>query len=409
MKQILKQTSLLVLAQILTRALGFFYTIYLAKSLGVADFGLFTLALAYFSILSSVADFGFNRFLVREIASDHLKTTELLCNITILRTTLTSVLFGIFAVFLYFLDNDKLRVILILLSVLALLPQSVALTFDSIFIALKKFKISALGLFLSGLFTTLIGLFFVSYGFGVTGAINALIFGQLIYAVFLIFVYYKNSGIHFSIIKLSILKKAVIGSLPYGLLGVLGLLYFRIDTIILSYLRGSFETGIYGIAYRFLEAVLFVPSAFATVLFPNMAKLHDENKIEMQKLYFKSLRLMIILGIAALLGYLFILPTVVRLYLPNYSQAVNAITILAFSIPFIFMATPGVQVLLSTDKYLKKIIFISILTVSTNVIFNLIFIPRFGFLAAAWITVFSDILSFFAFYILINTEIFNKR
>ena len=36
----------------------------------------------------------------------------------------------------------------------------------------------------------------------------------------------------------------MIGSLPYGLLGILGLLYFRIDTILLSYLRGNFETEI---------------------------------------------------------------------------------------------------------------------------------------------------------------------
>ncbi len=189
MKSILKQTSWLFLAQSLTRIIGFFYVIYLASKLGVLDFGLYTVALAYFSIISSIADFGFNRFLIREVARDRLQVSQLVWNIAVFRITLTSVLFAIFSVFLYVLDQDKMRVSLILLATLAILPQSIAFTFDAIFVAIQKLQFSAVSLFISSLTTATAGLILIGNGFGVVGAVNALIAGQVIYAVVLIFYY----------------------------------------------------------------------------------------------------------------------------------------------------------------------------------------------------------------------------
>lgn len=405
MSAILKQTSWLVLAQVFTKIVGFFYTIFLAKNLGVSDFGLYTVALAYFSIISSFADFGFNRFLVREIARDKLRASELLCNIMMLRLTLTSVIFGIFSFSLYILDPDKFRVSLILLSVLAILPQAVALTFDGVFIALQKLQFSALALIISSLTTVLFGFYFITLGFGPMGAVNALIVGQALYVLALfIFLYFTNS-LSFSKITLQILKKALVGSLPYGLLGVLGLLYFRIDTVILSYLKGNYQTGLYGVAYRFLEATIFLPSSFAAALFPTMTKLHDANLVEMKKLYAKSLKLMGILSLFVLIFYLAILPVIINLFLPNYSEAVNAIKILSLSIPFIFLSTPGVQVILSSEKYLKEVMLFSTFTLIFNIVLNLLFVPKFGILAASVVTVLSDILSFTIFFIFIRAKI----
>ncbi len=407
MKQILKQTSWLIIAQLLTKVIGFFYTIFLAKSLGVEDFGLYTVAFAYFSILSAVADFGFNRFLIREIALGRMNSHQLLWNTMILRITISSVLFAVFAITLYLTDSDSFRVNLILLSTLAILPQTIGLTFDGIFIAMKKLQFSSFILFISTIAMSFLGYLLLNSGFGVVGAINALIFGQLVYASAAFILIGFTQGLHSLKIELPILKEAIVGSLPYGLLGILGLLYFRIDSIILSYLKGSFETGIYGAAYRFLETIIFIPSAFAAALFPSMAQLQtQQNKTQLKSLYFKSVKLMAFLGIIFLAGYFFILPEIIKKYLPNYILAIDAIKILSLSIPFIFIATPGVQVLLSTEKYLKSVLFFSVLTLFLNVMLNLIFIPQFGYIAASWITVFSDITSFIIFFLMINFYIF---
>lgn len=390
------------------RGIGFFYTIFLARNLGVEDFGLYSAALAYYSLFMALADFGFSRFLMREVAKGSLKIGEVFSHITILRLTITSLFFAVFSLFLYALDPDKLRVSLTLLAVLTVLPASLTQTLDSIFLALQKVRYSSLALVLLNFATMLSGVFLIVSGFGVTGALTALILGQMIYLIIL-FIFLKKQKVPiFSMVKLKILKQAVGGAIPYGLLSILGLVYFRIDTLMLSYLRGNFETGIYSAGYKFLEAVIFIPASFSVVLFPTLAKLHN-NVSEIKKIYFKSLKLMVSLGITLLLVYFFVLPEMIKILMPQFLAATQAVKILALSIPFIFAATPGVQVLLSSDKYLKTVILLSIFTVAFNIIFNLYFIPKFGFRAAAWITVISDTVSFGLFYLLIDRKIFSKR
>lgn len=408
MEKIVKQSFWLLGAQVITRGIGFFYVIFLARVLGVSDFGLYTVALAYFSIISSIADFGFNRFLIREVARDKSKAPELLWNIVMLRLTLTSILFAFFSIFLYLLDPDKMRVSLILLATISILPQAIAFTFDAIFVALQKLQFSAVSLFISSLATATSGFLLIREGFGVIGAVNAIILGQAVCAGVLVLILYRYQGLRLSSVTLSVIIKAIKGSLPYGVLGVLGLLYFRIDTILLSYLRGSFETGIYGAAYKFLEAVTFIPSALSLAMFPVFARIHESSPKQLKKLYFKSLKIMFGLGLLVFLGYVLILPEIIKVVLPKYLPSISAIRILSLAIPFMFIHIPGVTVLLSSDKYLKQVLFLSIVTVLFNIVGNLLFIPEFGFIAASWVTVASEILSFLVFFALLKIKVLDK-
>jgi len=407
-KDILKQTSWLFFAQILTRAIGFFYTIFLARSLGVLDFGLYSLGLAYFSILSSISDFGFNRFLTRELATEKGKSWEIIWNVLLLRLTLVSVFFALFSVLIYFLDQDKLRVSIILLASLAVLPQAIAFTFDGIFIALQKLQFSAFSSLVLTIATTLAGLFLVSSNLGTLGAVNALIIGQVIYALTLGFLLFKAHKVSRSLVTLNILKKALMGSIPYGVLAILGLIYFRVDTIILSYIKGNFETGIYAAGYKFLEALVFIPNALTFALFPKFAKLHEEGPKKIKGLFLKSVKHMFVLGCLITIGYILFLPYIIKTFLPQFIGAIEVIRILAFSIPFMFIHIPASSVLTSTDKYLKQVIYLSVIPLSFNIFLNFIFIPQYGLFAASWITVFSDILSVFILFFFIRRYIFKN-
>src|SRR3989338_4695615 len=280
MKSILKQTSWLFGAQALGRIIGFFYTIYLARSLGVEDFGLYSVALAYYS------------------------------------------LFAVFSLVLYIFDPDKFRVGLSLLAILTVLPASVAQTADSIFIAVQKMKLSALSLVVLNVATTLAGIFLLNSGFGTTGAVVALIVGQVAYLVVTLALLKFQKMALLSFIKTKVLIKVIKGALPYGLLAILGLIYFRIDTLLLSYMRGNFETGIYSAGYKFLEALVFIPSSLAIVLFPTLAKLHDHDLTKIKLLFSQSVKTMVFLSALVFLAYNLILPPLIRFFLPSYLPAI---------------------------------------------------------------------------------------
>ncbi len=404
MRAILKQTTWLFLAQALGRVIGLFYTIFLARNLGVSDFGLFSSALAYFSLVSSVADFGFNRFLIREIARDHKKIPELLCNISLLRLTLGSVIFSLFAVGLYLLDPDKLRVSLTLLAVLAVLPQAISQTLDAIFVALQKLQYSSVALLILSLATTIFGVSLVSTGFGVVGTVVALILGQLVYLIALTFFLRVQKVRILAKITTSTIKQAILGSLPYGLLGILGLLYFRIDIILLTYLRGNFDAGIYGVAYRFLEAVVFVPSSLAAAFFPISIKLVTQSPEKIYKLYKKSIYLLFLIALPIAAAYWLLVPFIILRFLPQYLQAIKVLQILSLTIPFMFMISIQGMLLFSHERFLRPLLLMGFFNLILNILLNLYLIPKYSFVGSAWATLISDIVGFSIFLLYIRAK-----
>lgn len=398
MRAILKQTSWLFLAQALGRVIGLFYTIFLARNLGVSDFGLYTVALAYFYLISSIVDFGFNRFLIREIAQNRSKITEFFSNISLLRLTCSSLIFACFAITLYFFDPDKLRVYLSLLVVLAILPQSLGQTIEGVFIALRKLQFSAVALLVTSIITAVLGIVLVTSGFGPSGAAIALSLGQFVYALFLLYLLRKQNIKFLSEVTIPIFKKVIYGSLPYGVLIVLGLIYFRVDVLLLSYLRGSFDTGIYGVAYRFLEAALIIPTALSTALFPVFSKTTEKT----YKLYKRSVLILAILSFFVLAMYYVLLPSFIKIFLPNYALSIDVIKILTLSTPFFFISSLQATFLMSQEKLLNHLIKVSIFMIVLIVILDLFLIPKYSFIGAAWVTVISEFILVLIFSVLIK-------
>lgn len=398
---IFKNSLWLFSAQTVVKIISFLYTIFLARSLGVDNFGIYTAALAYFALFSSLADFGFNRYLIREGAQSQDRLHQLVWSTVCTRLAFVSVLFMAFSILLWWLDPDSLRVGVSLLAIIAVLPQSIAFTFDAVLVAKEKLWLSSIGLLILSIVTTVAGFYFVTQGLDVIGAVTALVIGESAY-MFGLWWILRRQQMNFQLhISWKDIQTIISGSLPYGLLAVLGLVYFRIDSLMLSYMRGSYETGLYGAAYRFLEAVVFIPSALATAMFPVLSRLHEKNNAEVKKLYFSSLRFLAGLSVVVLGGFLFVLPMMVLWLLPQYAESIEALKILSWTIPFLFLHVAGTIVLLSSQKYLKEVIQLSLLTVGFNIVANLLIIPRYGFIGASYVTVASEALSFFVFFGLI--------
>lgn len=404
--KILKNSSYLIIAQVITKVIAFFYTIFIAKSLGVEQFGLFIVALSYFSLFASITDFGIARFLIREIAKDEKNIGQLLYNTLILRLTGLLLLLILFSVFLFLFDPDKLRATLVFFAIIAVIPHAAALTLDSVFIALQKFPISGIGIVVVSLANALLGTILLKNNFGTIGVVFALIFAQLIYLLTLVLFSGKYNISLLSSISIKTIKNIMIGSLPYGLLTILAMLYFKIDTIMLSYLKGSYDAGIYGASYKFLEAIIFIPASVSAAAFPLLAKLHKEDKKRIKAFYFKALKLLTLLSIPITITYIIGIPLIIEFLLPSYKESIIVIQILSLTIPFMFAHAPATIVLLSSDKLLKSVLVFSLVTLLFNVLINFALIPKFGYIGSSIATVLSEILSFIVFFSLLRKKLF---
>src|SRR3989338_8362525 len=365
---IFRNSSYLMTAQLFTKVVSFFYTIYLIKILGdPAIFGLYTVALSYFSLISALAEFGINRFLTRQTAllsnkkDNKNKLSELFCSVLLFRLALISVVYALFALFLRVSDPDHMRVALTLLAVSAVLPQAIAFTLDSAFLGVEKLFWSSVGLVCLNIATTLFGVFLLSNGYGVFGAVSAIVLGQIFYCLVLFIIpiklgyrYLKETKTSPHALSFEMLREIAVGSLPYGILGVLGLIYFKIDALLVEI---------------------------------NQAQLHSNDLAQVKRLYFKSLKLLFAASFVVLLGFVVVLPILIQHFLPQYINAIPTLLILSLTIPFIFIHVPGSLVLLSSDRYLTGVIALSVITVSFNIAANLMLITMFGYNGEAVVTV----------------------
>lgn len=403
-KKIFKNISWLLAAQVLTKFISFFYNLILARNLGVSDFGLYIAALSYFGLVSAVADLGISNYLIRELSLDKSKLPRLLATTILLRLTLLSVTFSVFAVGFYLLDPDRLRGALATLAVLAVLPQAISLTIDSSFVVLQNLKASAISLVVLNLSTSLVGVLMVKSGVGVMGPVLALIIGQVIYVGSQVLLALRLKVDFIGEVSVSSVKSLIKEAVPYGFLGILGLLYFKVDSLILVYLKGSYEAGIYGMAYKFLEAVSLIPASVSMAIFPVMVKLRSSDW-EQYGLYRKGLSRLLILSIFTALGFFVLLPVLVNNFLSQYKAGIAVVRILALSVPFLFMISVQGVVMFSKKEFLKPLLNISLFNLGLNVLLNFLFIPKYSYFAAAWITVLSDVMSFVIFYLFIKKQL----
>ncbi len=64
-----------------------------------------------------------------------------------------------------------------------------------------------------------------------------------------------------------------------GGVSLLGMIYFRVDSVMLGLLAGDLEVGRYNLAYRLIEGAILIPSVVMAATFPSLAKGHQFPKL----------------------------------------------------------------------------------------------------------------------------------
>jgi O-antigen/teichoic acid export membrane protein len=130
-KRLFKDSSLLIVAQTFNKGVGFFYNVFLAKALGVGNFGEYILALSVFGLMGAVADLGMNQWLVRQVAIDpnnKIRAIEVLFS----RYLVAVIGFVGMLGYLIVTGENSGRGLYLLLAVAAVLPQVMGATLDAV-------------------------------------------------------------------------------------------------------------------------------------------------------------------------------------------------------------------------------------------------------------------------------------
>src|SRR5207248_5315511 len=177
--------------------------------------------------------------------------------------------------------------------------------------------------------------------------------------------------------------------LPFALTFVLTILYFRIDQPLVFALKSQTEAGWYGAAYKPIEALLFIPMTFLSVVFPVLSVYHRERQTEVLDALNRFYKYLLLMGWPMCVG-IFVLAYPLNAVMRLYAPSAPALQILALALGFAFVNNAFIGALNASDRQ-SSFTWAAAWSLVANVALNLALIPRFGYLGASVATVLTEV------------------
>jgi O-antigen/teichoic acid export membrane protein len=359
--------------------------ILIARKLSVSDYGVFTYSLTIANLLYIFTEIGMNTFLLKEVGKDHNKVPELWPTVFTTKLFLGLSVFITAAVLLPYLWPLN-QPWLLFLSLGWMIGNSFSDFYQTFCTALHNFKLAAkLIVSTRALLIAATAIMFILDKITLTGIIWVYFSGSLVGAVIASSVFARNLNLVF---KLKFNKgemfSIIAESFPIGVATLFNLAYLRADTVILTWIKGTTETGIYGAAYKLFEMFYIVPVTLMVVAMPLLARAKEESLTALKRLLSKTFFISFIIALIwALIGYAYSDSLIALIYNKNYLGAAPILKILTLANAVAFFAIIVTYALLLMDKQRRNALNHA-LTLIVCVLLNVIFIYRWGAMGAAY-------------------------
>jgi O-antigen/teichoic acid export membrane protein len=388
-RRITVDVSVQIVARILNLALGVVVTLLLARGLGTNGFGIWSTLFAVTQIANSFGELGLTQIAVSRAAAAPDREAEWVGALLQLRLLLViPITLGSLIAVLLIAPTQQDAVAGALIALVALVGAPAVLsvvfqlrirndismaiiTFNSVFWAVAVVVVSAL----AGGIVAYAAAFLLSTV--VTMGVNV--------GLALRFTHVRLRGVR------ALWRPLLRVGVGVGIAGIFVTSYVKLDQILVFEFAGSHQAGLYGAAYRLLEQVQFIPISVMTTLFPLIAAAHKAHRRRMESLLqaagdylaMASLPILAFTIVAAA-------PIMALLFGPKFAAAAGALPILAgafVSIAFGYLVGNMVVVL----ELQRRFAFFAALGLVVNAALNVVLIPRYGFLAAAWVTLLTEV------------------
>jgi O-antigen/teichoic acid export membrane protein len=402
-QRIAKNAGVLLGANLFHRILLFFYVMYTVRHLGTEGFGILSFAFAFSEIFSIFADFGLVPLIIREVARDNSLASKYLANVTAMKLIMVAFTFGLVALFVNLLGYPAGTVNVVYLVALAVIFTAFNKMYDSVFQAFERMEYVSLGQIFKGILLLAGAIIAIRFDFGVL--VFALFYSVASFVVLgysVIILRLKFIGQRFESatgileIDRSFWKKSIKEAWPLGVMATFVMIYFRIDTVMISLMKTDTDVGLYGAAYRLSEASTIIPAMFMASVFPIMAKTHEDSKRWFVSICGRAFKYMLYLAVPmALTVTLLARPIIILVFKEEFLGSVIALQILIWAAAIMYLGMVLGTVFVTANKQ-RLSMKITIVVVILNIILNLILIPRYSYVGASLTTVATKILGLIA-------------
>lgn len=396
-KKIIKDGFLLLIAKLVSICSGTLIAIFVARYYGVNIYGQYTTAIAFSTFILTFTDLGLDTFMLKECSRNKDLLKKYYGNILMIKLIvllISSILIlGLASILGYSYIVKQL--------ILILLPNSIINYVISTFFVVMQIKDK---LSVNAKIQILQSFMIISV------AIMVIIFKLNIYtysllqsliSVILLIIYLNIVPVA---IKLSFkyTKTLLFGSIFFGLSSLLYIVYYKVDTVMLSLIRGTYEVGIYESAYKVVNILISLIVILDNLVMPKFFKLYKENKSKMIRIYEVLLKNGLIFGIPFSIILMYMSDYIINiLYGSQYKDSIFILKILVWTVVIRLLAAIAGFVITASDNMNKKVKFQAIFAI-LNIIMNAILIPIYGVAGAAFATVITELMVFITYYVFVN-------
>lgn len=379
------------------KAVDFAFAMLMLRVLGPADAGAYYTAISIIGFADIFTNFGLNLLVAREVARDPSRSAEYLTHTTTLRVILWLVSLPLVAGYVLFraATGSPLgaeTVLALALFAGALLPSNLSAALSSVFQAHERMLTPAsvaVGTTLLkvslGALVLLAGLGYVGLA-GVSVAVNWATFGVLALLA-------ARAGYRaLPRVVWPVVWGMVAVALPLMLNHLLQSVFFKIDVLLLSQMKGDEVVGWYSAAYKWVDAFLIIPAYSVLALFPLMSRRAASDQSGLTRAYEMARRWLVVLALPIAVAVTFLADELVGLlggqqYLPHGAQALR---VMIWFLPFSFVNGLSQYVLIAIHR--QRWITISFVgATSFNLVANLLVIPTYGYIGAAVVTIVTEL------------------
>lgn len=370
-----------------------FVGIWVARYLGPEQYGQYSYALSFVGLFITVASLGLNGVLVRELVKYPEKRDVLLGTGFFLKVGGAILVFALLGIATLFTSNDSLAKMMIFVIGGTTIFQSLGVI-DFYFQSkvLSKYVVYAnLGALT---FSSLIKVGLVLYQQPVIAFAWVFLFESIVFAIGLLFFYWKNKmAIHNWVFKRPMALILLKDSWPLILSGFVISVYMKIDQVMIKEILGDEKVGQYAVAVKLSELWYFIPVIIVSSFFPAIINAKNEG----MKVYHQRLQslydILVWLAICIAVPMTFLSDWIVAvLYGEAFQLAGDVLMIHIWTGIFVFLGL-AFSNYLTNENLTKKSFYRTLLGAISNVILNLILIPKMGIRGAAIATLIAQFIT----------------
>lgn len=388
---LMSNTAALFAGRCVTAALGWAGTLLVVRSLSVDAFGRFSFVFSLLGLVSVFSELGLGRVAIRGLVDDGTDRRAFAGSLLVLRGLLGLVSYGAAFAFVTLAGYPSDVVVATAVAGIVVLLATPAHAVEGVFQAHLRLGTVAVGNVIGQLAQFGVIAAIAVGGGGMIAFVVPAVVGEAVVLGWRLYRVRVLQGLRPNV-NWSQWRDLLVEALPLAAGNVLAVFMYRVDSIMLSRLDTFDAVAVYGVAYKFVDLVHFLPAAIMASLLAMMVRAWPADPEDFARIFRRGFSLLAFATIFIAVQFtLFAEPLIGLLYGTDYAAGHEAAKVVVIAECIGAFGVLAFTTLVALGQH-RVYPLATMLGLTTNVGLNLWLIPIASYHGAAWATLVTEVL-----------------